>query len=93
MENIIWSSGEKYPKSYKCQKPLLNSNNEVVNNITQRGEYVIRKDDRLNEKRQIEILKREMVVQTCQNPFLNKDFNDVLTDQAKYLIPRSSLNE
>ena len=31
-----------------------------------------------------------MLAQTCQNPFFNKNFNDVVFDQEKYLKPQSS---
>ena len=28
-----WSNGEKYEKSYKNQKPIFNSNNEIIDNV------------------------------------------------------------
>ena len=90
METIVWSSGEKYEKSQKIQKPLLNSNNEIITNVPYRGEYTIRRKDRTNEKRESEIVEREMLVQTYQNPFFNKNYNEVLSDQEKYLKPQNS---
>ena len=93
MEEVVWSSGEKCQKSYKAQKPLLDADNKIINNIPQRSQYTTRKDNRVNERRQVEIMDRAMLIQTCQNPFLSKDFNDVLSDQEKYLIPRNSLSE
>ena len=91
MEVIIWSSGEKYEKTQKSQKPLLNANNEIIHNVPCRGEYTIRKKEKTNEQRRDEIMDRAMLIQTCQNPFLNKDFKDVLSDQEKYLTPKNSL--
>ena len=93
MENIVWSSGEKYEKTSKNDKPLLNDKNEIIHNIPNRSEYNIRKKERENEGRINEIMERQMLIQTCQNPFLNKDFTEVLTDQEKYLIPQNSLTE
>jgi hypothetical protein len=90
MEVIVWTSGEKYNKTPKDQKPLLNAKNEIIHNVVHRGEYNIRKNDRYDEKKQNEIMERTMP-QTYQNPFLNKDFNTVIADQAKYLIPKNSL--
>ena len=91
MEVIIWSSGEKCEKTLKHHKPLLNANNEIIHNVPCHGEYNIRKKDKTNEKRRNEIMDRSMLIQTCQNPFLTKDFNDVLSDQEKYLTPKNSL--
>jgi hypothetical protein len=91
MEVIVWTHGEKCEKTPKDQKPLLNAKNELIQNVPYRGEYNIRKNDRFNEDRENEIMKRRMVPQTCQNPFLSKDFNAVIADQAKFLIPKNSL--
>ena len=94
MEIIVWSTGEKYNKSNKTQKPILNSENEIIHNVIYRGEHIITKTDRENElknelKRE-EIMERCMTAQSFQNPFLNKNFNEVLSDQQKYLIPQNS---
>ena len=43
MEEIVWSNGEKYEKSNKNKKPLLNLDNEIINNIALRGEYILKK--------------------------------------------------
>jgi hypothetical protein len=90
LQEIIWSSGEKYKKSSKEDKPLLNSKNKIIHNVASRGEYTIKKNDKINEKKREEILNRSMLTQTFQNPFLHKDFKDVLADQEKYLIPQNS---
>ena len=97
MEVIVWSTGEKYNKSNKTQKPILNSKNEIIHNVIYRGEHISKKTDRENElknelKRE-EIMERCMTAQSFQNPFLNKNFNYVLSDQQKYLIPQNSNHE
>ena len=94
MEVVIWSTGEKYNKSNKNEKPILNSNDEIIHNVIYRGEHIGKKTDRENElknelKRE-EIMERCMTTQTYQNPFLYKNFNDVILDQEKYLIPQNS---
>jgi len=96
MEVIVWSSGEKFEKTNKSDKPLLNEKNEIIHNIynmNNHTEYNIRKKDKENEGRINEIMERQMLIQTCQNPFLNKNFQDVISDQEKYLIPQNSLVE
>ena len=90
MENIIWSHGEKYDKSMKKDKPLFDSNNEIIHNVALRGEYIIKKKERVNSEKLDEIMNRQMLSQTYQNPYLNKNFIDVLSDQDKFLIPQNS---
>jgi len=87
----VWSNGETYQKSSRNDKPLLNSNNEVINNVAYGGNYSIKKNDKINEKKTGEIMNRQMLSQTFQNPFLHKSYNDVLADQEKYLKPQNSL--
>ena len=43
METIVWTFGEKFEKTPKSQKPILNSKNEIITNITNRAEYNIKK--------------------------------------------------
>ena len=91
MEVITWSYGEKYEKSNKNQKPLLNSDNEVIHNIALRGEYIVKKNDIENEKKREEIMDRSMMRRNFQNPFLdNKSYLDVINDQEKFLTPQNS---
>ena len=90
MEEIVWSSGEKYEKTSKDNKPLLNDKGEIIHNIMNRSEYNIRKKINHDEGRINEIMERQMLAQSSQNPFLNKNFVDVLIDQEKYLIPQNS---
>jgi hypothetical protein len=91
MEIKTWSNGETYKQSNKNDKPVLNSENEIIHNIAYRGAYNIKKNDKINEQKRDEIMERRMSVQTFQNPFLHKNFSDVLCDQEKYLIPQNSL--
>jgi ribosome recycling factor len=91
MEVKVWSTGEPYKQSTKNQKPLLNSKNEIIHNVAYRGEYNIKKNDKINEIKRDEIMDRRMSIQTFQNPFLHKSYNDVLADQEKYLMPHNSL--
>jgi len=35
-------------------------------------------------------MDRQMFAQTCQNPFLNKNYTDVLSDQDKFMKPQNS---
>jgi hypothetical protein len=90
MEEIVWSSGEKCEKTKKKNKPLLNDKNEIIHNIPYRSEYNIRKNNKLDGKRASEIMDRQMFAQTCQNPFLNKNYTDVLSDQDKFMKPQNS---
>jgi len=92
MEVIIWRSGEKCQKSHKSQKPLFNADNHIIDNIPQRTETYTRKKEKINEERYQELRDRPMIVQTCLNPFINKNFNDVIGDQEKFLKPKNSLN-
>ena len=91
MEVKVWSTGEPYQQSNKNQKPLLNSKNEIIHNVAYRGAYNIKKNDKINETKRDEIMERRMSIQTFQNPFLHKNYNDVLADQEKYLMPHNSL--
>ena len=91
LEEVVWSTGEKYEKSTKNQKPLLNADNDIINNIPYRSEYNIKKNDKINEEKSNEMFNRNMLSQTFQNPFLHKNFTEVLDDQEKYLTPQNSL--
>ena len=93
MSVIVWTSGEKFVRTKKEDKPILNDKNEIINNIPLRSENT-RRGDKINpEKYQQFIDERPMLVQTCQNPFLSKDFKDVINDQEKFLIPKNSFSE
>tara|TARA_B100001121_G_C18556938_1_gene558413 strand:+ start:376 stop:660 length:285 start_codon:yes stop_codon:yes gene_type:complete len=90
METIIWKKGEEYIKTKREDKPILNNKNEVINNLPYRSTYQIKKKDLTDGEKYNEVMKREMLVQTCQNPFLVKNYNEVIEDQEKFLIPVNS---
>jgi hypothetical protein len=83
-----WTSGEKYEKSYKNQKPIFNSNNEIIDNVIENKINSSKRNEIYNEKLQ----NRELITHTYQNPFLSKNYVDVLDDQTNFLIPKNSNN-
>ena len=83
-----WSNGEKYEKSYKNQKPIFNSNNQIIDNVIENKINSSKRNEINNEK----IQNRELISHTYQNPFLNKNYVDVLDDQTNFLIPKNSNN-
>ena len=83
-----WSNGEKYEKSYKNQKPIFNSNNQIIDNVIENKINSSKRNEIYNEK----IQNRELISHTYQNPFLNKNYIDVLDDQTNFLIPKNSNN-
>tara|TARA_B100000963_G_scaffold311821_1_gene288941 strand:+ start:879 stop:1166 length:288 start_codon:yes stop_codon:yes gene_type:complete len=92
MEVIKWSNGEEYKWSKKEDKPILNANNEIIKNLTIRSEQPIqKKKDKEYFSKKEELENREMMVQTYINPFLSKNFNQVVEDQEKFLKPKNSL--
>lgn len=93
MQEIVWSHGDKFTKTNKNDKPILNSNNEIINNIPLRCETTRNRDKLEEDKYQTFINERPMIVQTCLNPFLKKNFEDVINDQEKFLIPKNSFVE
>ena len=92
-ETIIWSYGEKFKKTPKSEKPIMNGKNEIITNITNRAEYNIKKKLKIDDIRENEIMQREMVVRSCQNPFLNVNFTNIIDTQAEYLTPKNSVFE
>lgn len=83
-----WSNGEKYEKSYKNQRPIFNSNNQIIDNVIENKINSSKRNEINNEK----IQNRELISHTYQNPFLNKNYVDVLDDQTNFLIPKNSNN-
>ena len=88
LEEKKWSNGEKYEKSYKNQKPIFNSNNEIIDNVIENKINSSKRNEIYNEKLQ----NRELITHTYQNPFLSKNYVDVLDDQTNFLIPKNSNN-
>lgn len=92
MEVIKWSNGQEYKWSKKEDKPILNANNEIIKNLTLRSiQPIQKKKDKEYFQKKEELENREMIVQTYINPFLSKNFNDVVEDQEKFLKPKNSL--
>ena len=89
----MWTDGEKFQKTKKENKPILNKENEIIKNIPLRGENTRNRDKIHPERYQEFVEKRPMLVQTYQNPYLMKNFNEVIDDQQKFLIPKDSLIE
>jgi len=88
VEEKKWSNGEKYEKSYKNQKPIFNSNNQIIDNVIENKINSSKRNEINNQK----IQNRELITHTYQNPFLNKNYVDVLDDQTNFLIPKNSNN-
>ena len=83
-----WSNGVKYEKSYKNQKPIFNSNNQIIDNVIENNINSLKRNEINNEK----IQNRELISHRYQNPFLSKNYIDVLDDQTNFLIPKNSNN-
>ena len=74
-------------------KPILNDKNEIINNIPIRS-TTTRNRDKIQDEKYIKFIEnRSLLNQTVRNPFLTKNFIDVIDDQEKYLIPKDSFNE
>ena len=66
-EIIKWSYGEEYKQSKKEDKPILNDNNEIIQNVIYRGEQIHKKKylEEENEnfwKKKQEIQNRSMTI-------------------------------
>ena len=72
MAQIVWTHGEKFNKTKKDNRPILNNKNEIVNNIPLRGETTRNRDKLQQDKLESFVQERPMLVQTYQNPFLTK---------------------
>ncbi len=93
MIELKWSKGEKFTKTNKTDKPILNNKNEIISNIPLRAEMTRNKEKFNINKYETFLQERPMLVQTYQNPFLTKKFSDVINDQEKFLIPKDSFLE
>tara|TARA_Y100000816_G_scaffold292346_1_gene287121 strand:+ start:1164 stop:1460 length:297 start_codon:yes stop_codon:yes gene_type:complete len=94
METIVWSKNEHYKKSKKEDKPITNDKNEVIFNVLYRGEQINKKkmlEENIENSNKIkELNERTFTKRDHLNPFLNKNYSDVLDDQHNYLIPKNS---
>jgi hypothetical protein len=96
MKQINWSKKpwKEYKQSKKNDKPITNSENQIIHNVLYRGEQIHKKKNLEESIENInkvnELNQRKFITQTYINPFLNKEYNKVLEDQDKYLIPKNS---
>jgi hypothetical protein len=93
MEELVWSTGEKYEKSSKKDNPNLQVTREIAelndNNSDNNNEIF-----RINNKREEanhKLSERHLVGQLNQNPFMiNNDYIKDLDIQQNFLIPKNS---
>tara|TARA_B100000768_G_scaffold177965_1_gene192971 strand:+ start:659 stop:970 length:312 start_codon:yes stop_codon:yes gene_type:complete len=98
MEQLAWSDGSKPIKSYKEDKvkfdePKTSTTQDSAkhqdNNIMEQS--IFRQPNTHREDANDKISEREMVGQTCQNPFFTKtSYVEDLDVQQNFLMPRSS---
>ena len=82
MEVYSWSNGDKFERSLKKDKPILNNKNEIIDNLRS-TKYESRKNNSYNEG--------YIINRASQNPFFeNKNYINVSDDQVKYLTPLNS---
>lgn len=98
MEELVWSTGEKYEKSSKKDNPLLQVTKEITDsndnmNINSNNNEIFR----INNKREDanhKLSERYLVGQLNQNPFMiNNDYIKDLDIQQNFLIPKNSNND
>ena len=87
-EEKKWTNGEKYEKSHKNEKPIFNSCNQIIDNVIETKIILSKKNEYNNDI----IQSRELITHSSQNPFLNKNYIDVLDDQTNFLMPKNSNN-
>lgn len=94
METIIWTNNQEYKKSKKEDKPITDDKNEIIHNVSYRSEEINKKknfeENIENSKKIKELNERTFITRSFINPFLNKNYNDVLYDQHNFLIPKNS---
>lgn len=96
MEQLAWSDGTKPVRSTKEDKIKYitqNEENEEERNSVHQS-CILRKPNSKREDANEKISEREMIGQTCQNPFFTKtSYVDDLDVQQNFLIPQSSHQE
>ena len=99
MEELVWSTGEKYEKSSKKDNPNLQVKREIIdlndNNINNNDNNDNNNEIfRINNKREEanhKLSERHLVGQLNQNPFMiNNDYIKDLDIQQNFLIPKNS---
>ena len=102
MEELVWSTGEKYEKSSKEDNPnlkVMRENVSVTNVGLTNSDLNVNNGDnndifRINNKREEanhKLSERHLVGQLNQNPFMiNNDYIKDLDIQQSFLIPKNS---
>ena len=80
--------GRKDHPISEAENVIFNSNNEIIDNVIKNKINSSKRNEIYNEKLQ----NRELITHTYQNPFLTKNYVDVLDDQTNFLIPKNSNN-
>ena len=82
MESFNWRNGIRCERSLKCDKPILNNKNEIIDGLRM-AHYESRKKNEINNG--------YLIKRSGQNPFLtDKNYIKVIDDQEKYLMPLNS---
>ena len=99
MEELVWSTGEKYEKSLKKDNPNLqvtreianlNENNNDINNNDINNNEIFRINNKREEANH-KLSERHLIGQLNQNPFMiNNDYIKDLDIQQSFLIPKNS---
>jgi hypothetical protein len=97
MEELVWSTGEKYEKSSKKDNPNLQVAREIVdlndnnnNNNNENNNEIFRINNKREEANH-KLSERHLVGQLNQNPFMiNNDYIKDLDIQQSFLIPKNS---
>jgi hypothetical protein len=102
MEQLVWSTGEKYEKSSKEDNPnfkVTRENISVTNADLKNTDLIANNGDhidifRINNKREEanhKLSERHLVGQLNQNPFMiNNDYIKDIDIQQSFLIPKNS---
>lgn len=108
MEELVWSTGEKYEKSLKKDNPNLKvkdnvnvkrENTELIvnighdNNIGEVNNEIFRINNKREEANH-KLSERHLIGQLNQNPFMiNNDYIKDLDIQQNFLMPKNSNND
>ena len=104
MEQLAWSDGSKPIRSRKEDKPNLSrpeTGTEQQNMSAKQeherdimGQAIFRQPNTSREDANDKISEREMIGQTCQNPFFTStSYVEDLVVQQNFLMPQSSHNK
>lgn len=93
MEELVWSTGEKYEKSLKKDNPNLQEMREIadLNNNNSNNNNEIFRINNKREQANHKLNERHLLGQIKQNPFMiNNDYIKDLDIQQSFLIPKNS---